>query len=239
MTANKLESKLQALANPRVASDLQWFFKTGPGEYGEGDQFIGLKVPQIREVIKPFKDLPDDQIEELVQSPIHEVRFAALAILTGQFERERNPGRQEEIFNLYMKFVDQGKVNNWDLVDLSANRIGAWLIGKPFAKEFLVELARSESLWHQRVAVLFTFAFIKQHELDETFMLAELLVNHDHDLIQKAVGWMLREAGKRDTGRLRAFLETHAATMPRTMLRYSIEKLTDAERRDWLSRRSR
>lgn len=234
LTAQNLMADLNDLANPSHALTLQWFFKAGPGEYGEGDKFLGIKVPIIRQAAKHYRWMSDQELEKLVQSSVHEHRFAALAILTYQFERARDPGRQEEIFNLYLKFVDQGKVNNWDLVDGSANRIGAWLVDKPYATDFLVELAQKGTLWHTRVAVIFTMAFIRQFELDQIYVLAKLLLNHQHDLIHKAVGWMLREAGKQDLTRLREFLAEYSAQMPRVMLRYSIEKLSAAERKQWL-----
>lgn len=237
LTAQNLMAELDSLANPSHALTLQWFFKAGPGEYGEGDEFLGIKVPIIRLAAKPFRSLSDVEIEKMIQSRVHEHRFAALAILTYQFEQAKDPGRQEEIFNLFLKFVDQGKVNNWDLVDGSANRIGAWLVDKPYATDFLVELAQKGTLWHTRVAVIFTMPFIRQFELDQIYVLAKRLINHDHDLIHKAVGWMLREAGKQDLTRLRDFLEEYAAQMPRVMLRYSIEKLSPTERKQWLQRR--
>ena len=234
LTAQNLMAELDTLANPSHALTLHWFFRAGPGEYGEGDEFLGIKVPIIRQAAKPFRMLSDAEIEKLIQSRVHEHRFAALAILNYQFEKARDPGRQEEIFNLFLKFVDQGKVNNWDLVDGSANRIGAWLVDKPYAKDFLVELAKGQSLWHTRVAVIFTMPFIRQFELDQIYVLAKLLMNHEHDLIHKAVGWMLREAGKQDLTRLRDFLAKYSTQMPRVMLRYSIEKLSAAERKQWL-----
>ena len=239
ISADALMGDLVQLANPRFASDLLWFFKTGPGEYGEGDQFLGIKVPVIRQAIKPYRELAADQLEQLIKSPFHEHRFAALVILVAQFERAKDPDIQQSLFELYLHFVDLGRVNNWDLVDVSASKLGAYLIGKPFANDLLLELAKSKKLWHQRVAVVLTFPLIRQYELDQTFMLANLLVDHEHDLINKAVGWMLREAGLRDGRRLRGFLEEHAATMPRTCLRYSIEKFSEKERKDWLSRSAR
>lgn len=237
MKAADVTSRLEELANQPVASNLAWFFKTGPGEYGEGDKFFGIKVPQVRSVAKEFKDLPYSEIRRLAQSEFHEARFAALAILTNRFKKSKSVQERQQIFDFYLDLLDLGVVNNWDLIDSTAPYLGRHLLGgDPIP--FLKSLADSGDLWKQRAAIMFTFALIAEYELDPTFEIVKHLMEHKHDLIHKAGGWMLREAGKKDLTRLRDFLDLHAEHMPRTMLRYSIEKLSKAERVDWLSRKS-
>lgn len=226
-----------AFANPKRAADLAWFFKTGPGEYGEGDRFIGATVPQSRIVAKQFAGLPAAEIFELAQSPIHEHRHCAMVILVNQFQRAKQQGTRDEIFDLYMQLLDAGRINNWDLVDVSAPYIGAWWLDQPDALERLTELAAHADLWHRRAAVIFTFAAIRAGRLDLTWALAQQLLGDKHDLMHKAVGWMLREAGKRDLDGLRGFLRANVSRMPRTMLRYAIEKLDEPERKAWLAAR--
>ena len=234
LTAAGVQAALAAFASPAKAADLAWFFKTGPGEYGEGDQFIGVTVPQSRSVAKQFSGLPPAEIYELAQSPIHEHRHCALIILVNQFQRAKTDSTREELFDLWMRLLDEGRINNWDLVDVSAPYVGDWLITRAHAV-FLRDLAAHPDLWHRRAAIIFTFAFIRKGKLKPTWQLAELLLDDTHDLMHKAVGWMLREAGKRDLEGLREFLMLHAATMPRTALRYAIEKLDEPERKRWLA----
>lgn len=236
--AAEITDRLTALGSARVASDLQWFFKTGPNEYGEGDKFLGLKVPQTRALAREFRDADWETIRVLAQSEFHEVRFCALVILTNQFERARDQQLRQELFERYLTLYELGAVNNWDLVDVSANRFGRQLIGNPAAIDFLLDRARASDLWVQRSAVILTFPFIADYDLIPTLVVSEELIDHPHDLIHKAVGWALREAGKKDLRALREFLELHAATMPRTALRYAIEKLAEKERKDWLSRKA-
>jgi 3-methyladenine DNA glycosylase AlkD len=224
-------------ANPRVASDLQWFFKTGPGEYGEGDLFHGLKVPQTRAIAKRFKDLPVGDLRALLASKYHEERFCAVVILLERFKREKSNAVKLELFQDYLRFLDLGGINNWDLVDVSAPYFGQALLLDDSLLDVMWELSRSENLWKQRAAVMFNYALIREHELRPTFELVESLLTHPHDLMHKACGWMLREAGKQDLAALRRFLEQNLGQMPRTMLRYSIEKMSKAERADWLSRK--
>lgn len=235
-TAANVKEALAAFATHDKAVDLSRFFKTGPGEYGEGDLFIGVMVPDSRAVAKRFAELPEAEIYELAKSPIHEHRHCALVILVNRFQRAKNPETRAELFEFYMRLLDEGWVNNWDLIDISAPYLGAWLIHQAHAV-FLRELALHPDLWHRRASIMFTFAFIRDGKLRPTWQIAELLLTDEHDLIHKAVGWMLREAGKRDVGELRDFLGEHAAGMPRTMLRYAIEKLEPAERKAWLSTR--
>lgn len=237
VTALEVSNELKSLANPSHARNLEWFFKTGPGEYGEGDQFLGIKVPEVRAVAKRFKSLPATEIVALARSNYHEERFAALAILTNRFKKSKSSTERAELFQLYLYLLDLGVVNNWDLIDSTAPYLGKQLLGSD-PIEFLKQLADSKNLWKQRAAVMLTFAFVTEYELGPTFEIVEYLMGHQHDLIHKASGWMLREAGKRDLASLRSFLEVNAARMPRTMLRYSIEKLSKEERAHWLSRKS-
>jgi 3-methyladenine DNA glycosylase AlkD len=234
MTARDVQRALTALANPAKAKVLQRFFKTGPGEYAEGDRFHGVVVPQQRQVAREFKTLPIVQCRRLLRSPMHEERLVALFILIHQFERGDEPARGE-IYQLYLAHTRF--INNWDLVDLSAPRIvGAWLWTKNRAP--LYRLAQSRSLWERRIGVLATHHFIRQNQFADTLALAEILLSDRADLIHKAVGWMLREVGKRDLQALNLFLTQHAAVMPRTMLRYAIEKFSLAERQHHLHRKT-
>ena len=235
LTAAGVQEALAAFASPKRSADLQWYFKTGPGEYGEGDRFIGATVPQSREVAKRFADLPPADIFELAHSPIHEHRHCALVILVNQFKRAKTPALSNELFELYMRLLDDGCINNWDLVDVSAPYVGAWWLQQPDALANLLQLAEHPDLWHRRASVIFTFAAIRAGRLDLTWALGRKLIAEKHDLMHKAVGWMLREAGTRDLGALREFLAEFATTMPRTMLRYAIEKLDAAERQHWMS----
>ncbi len=235
MKAVNVKTALAAFASPARAHDLQWFFKTGPGEYGEGDLFIGLTVPQTRRVAAQFKDLSLTEIYLLGTSEIHEHRLCALVILVSQFEKTKDLQSRKSMFDTWMRLLREGHINNWDLVDVSAHKIGAWLIGRDDAMKSLEKLAKSKKLWERRTAIIFTFAFMRAGSLDESLEIAELLVDDEHDLIHKAVGWVMREVGKRDIELLRAFLHAHAATMPRTMLRYAIEKMGETERKRWLA----
>jgi 3-methyladenine DNA glycosylase AlkD len=227
-------AELKALAKPTRAFELQRFFKTAKGQYGEGDIFLGLTVPEVRTIARKYKKLPLNEIEKLTSSDFHEFRLCGLVILTLQFKASKERSEQKKIFNFYMKQAKAGYVNNWDLVDVTAPIIGAYLVGENDPYPFLEKLARSKSLWERRLAIIFTFAFIRSGELDPTIEISRRLLKDDHDLIHKAVGWMLREVGKRDIQILRAFLNENAQQMPRTMLRYAIEKMSEAERKKWL-----
>jgi 3-methyladenine DNA glycosylase AlkD len=223
---------LRASASTAQARILQRFFKTGPGEYGEGDLFLGVRVPAIRKVVRQCDGLTLSQLCDLLRSPHHEERLLALLALVRRFERG-DEGARASIFNLYLE--ETGSINNWDLVDLSApNIVGAWL--RPRDRSILDELAASRDLWRRRIAVLATFAFIRQGQFADTLRLCRLLLADKHDLMHKACGWMLREVGKRDAATLRKFLEQHSGRMPRTMLRYAIERLAEPERKAWLAR---
>jgi 3-methyladenine DNA glycosylase AlkD len=227
-------SELKALANPSRAFGLQKFFQTAKGQYGEGDIFLGLTVPEVRTIATKYKNLPFSEIEKLTSSDFHEFRLCGLVILTLRFKVSKERSEQKKIFNFYMKQAKAGYVNNWDLVDVTAPIIGAYLVGENDPYPLLEKLARSKSLWERRLAIIFTFAFIRAGELDPTIEISQRLLKDDHDLIHKAVGWMLREVGKRDIQILRAFLNENAQQMPRTMLRYAIEKMSEAERKKWL-----
>jgi 3-methyladenine DNA glycosylase AlkD len=225
-----LRKRLRRFASARDAQFLQGFFKTGPGEYGEGDQFIGVRVPVVRRLVREYRGLALADACEMLHSPIHEERLLALLMLVDAYDR----GTESERAAIFRLSLDNtAHINNWDLVDGSAPGIvGRYLEAR--SRKVLFELARSPDLWKRRIAVLAAFRFIRRNEFAEILRLAEMLLQDRHDLIHKAVGWMLREAGKRDVAILHGFLDKHAARMPRTMLRYAIEKLPAAERRRWL-----
>ena len=226
----RLRRELKTLTDPQVAAHSQRFFKTGPGQYGEGDQFIGIRVPALRRLARRYEDLPIDQAESLLRSKIHEYRQIALFILVGRYRRG-NAAERAEIYKRYLR--NTAHINNWDLVDASAEHIvGAWLQNR--SRKPLIQLAASGSLWERRMAVLATFHFIKKGEFEETLRIAKLLINDREDLIHKAVGWMLREVGKRSAATAGAFLRRHYRAMPRTMLRYAIEKLPEDQRQAFL-----
>jgi 3-methyladenine DNA glycosylase AlkD len=234
-TATDVKGALAAVASAKRAVGAARFFKNGPGEYGEGDVFLGVTVPDTRSVVKRFVDLPLAEVDGLLDSPVHEHRLAALLILVAQFERAsasrtRNDGARRELAAFYLAAVRRGRVNNWDLVDSSAPALlGGYLLDRP--RDVLFELASSEVLWHRRVAVLATFGFINAGDASTTLELAELLADDRADLMQKAVGWMLREVGKR-VGRevLSGFLDAHAASLGRTSLSYATEHLSPEDR---------
>ena len=230
-----LVKDLHALARKGRSADLAHFFKAFPGGYGEGDVFIGVIVPDTRLVAKKYIDLPFSELEKVITSPIHEERLCALIILTLRYKRDKDAASRKKIFTFYMKALRAGHVNNWDLVDVSAPIIGDYLIDQPDQMEILEKLARSKNLWQRRTAMIFTFAFLRKGITGPTVLIAEKLLNDDHDLIHKAVGWMLREMGKRDPYLLRSFLKENATEMPRTALRYSIERLPESERKGWLA----
>lgn len=232
-TASTAKLALRADADPVRAENLASFFQTHPGGYGEGDQFLGLRVPQVRSVASGYSDLSLAQIRTLMRSRFHEDRFCALAILTNRFQK--SAADRAELWQLYLELLDEGGINNWDLVDATAPYLGQFLVSQKNPMTTIRSLVRSKDLWHQRVGIMVTWAFIKKGELEPTFTVCEILMNHPHDLIHKACGWMLREAGKRDIDALRHFLRSHHHVMPRTMLRYAIEKMPPAERARWLS----
>lgn len=221
MNAQDVENELNKHENPSDAAFLQRFFKTGEGQYGAGDTFIGLRVPQARKIAAQFKTLELSEIEKLLHSPIHEHRLCALHIMVLQTKRAE-ASHKKALYDLYLQ--NTAWINNWDLVDASCRDVvGGYLQDK--SREPLYTLARSKDLWERRIAVVSTWQFIRTNDLDDTFNIAEILLSDTHDLIHKAVGWMLREAGKKDEAALKKFLDKHAARMPRTALRYSLGRL--------------
>lgn len=222
-SASGLRSELREAAEPERVPELRRFFKTGPGGYGEGDVFLGARVPAVRAIARRHAALDPEDVAVLLRSPVHEERLAALVILVRRFDRADGQGRQR-IFDLYLE--NTARVNGWDLVDVSAPHIvGVHLLGGGAERRVLDRLACSPSVWERRIAIMATFAFVRAGEHDETLRLARVLLDDEHDLIQKAAGWMLREVGKRDENLLVRFLERHSADMPRTTLRYAVERL--------------
>ncbi len=233
--SNILKEQIIAHADPSQVEGLMRFFKTGPGQYGEGDKFLGIKVPVTRSVVKEcWKDVGFKELEDCIMSEYHEIRLAALLTLVQIFAHaKKNPELQEQCVDFYLLHTD--RINNWDLVDLSCYElIGSWLLDKD--RTLLYDLARNgRNIWEQRIGMVSTMQFIRHGQTADTYAIADILLNHKHDLIQKAVGWLLREAGKRDADELRRWLLPRANTMPRTALRYAIEKFPDSERRSWLA----
>lgn len=230
---NELKKDLEKEKNPEQAKNLQRFFKTGKGQYGEGDIFLGIKVPVQRQLVKKYwKDATLKDIQELLNSKIHEERMIGLLILVKMYEKsKKNKLKQREIFEFYLK--NTSRINNWDLVDLSApNIVGDF--SSVDGTEIIRFLAKSKNLWERRIAILATSAFIRKKVYGETLAISEMLLHDEHDLIHKAVGWMLREVGKRNQEVLEIFLKERYKEMPRTMLRYSIEKFPEEKRKKYL-----
>lgn len=226
----KLEKRIQEKANSEKSKVMQKFFKIGMGQYGEGDIFLGLTVPEQRKIACDFLDLSFDDIKKLLNSNIHEKRLVGLLILVERFKKSDEKNRNR-IYNFYLKNIN--RVNNWDLVDLSADKIvGIFLLNKN--KRILYWLAKSDSLWERRISIISTLEFIRHAKFTDTFKISEELINDKQDLIHKAVGWMLREVGKKNTTLLENFLKKHYKNMPRTMLRYSIEKFKESKRKKYL-----
>ena len=249
MMASEIIQRIEAQRNEQQRQVLMRFFKTGKGEYGEGDELLGLKVPETRAIVKTVAaDTPLSEVPELLQSRWHEVRLCGLLILVAQFEKAAtkrltdNPQAirtRDEIVQMYLRYAD--RANNWDLVDISAPKIiGHWLLlpsalgDTDYKRQVLDELAASNCLWKQRISMVCTWWTTSQGDLSWCWRYAEKHLHHPHDLMHKAVGWMLREMGKRDIGQLRDFLRLHAREMPRTALRYAIEKMSEPERKEWM-----
>ncbi len=227
---NNIQTQLQKLADPEQARTLQTFFKTGPGEYGEGDLFLGIRAVELRRLAKTHANIPMAAVSRLLNSQLHEKRMLALLILIRKFGKG-SATEQKQIYRFYLKNVRH--VNNWDLVDVSAGHIvGAYLIDRNKAP--LYRLATAPNLWERRIAIIATFPFIKQGGYSETLKISKILLQDQEDLIQKAVGWMLREVGKQDLATLETFLKKHYREMPRTMLRYAIEKFPEPKRQRYL-----
>jgi hypothetical protein len=237
-TASEVSADLRALANKEVAQNRAWFFKTAKGEYGFGDVFLGIEVPKLRAVAKAHETLSLTQIKKLSASKFHEERFVALVILVLQFKKAKSTSQKKLLFDSYLELLKANRVNNWDLVDVTAPYLGVYLLDYSGAAALLAKLSKSKNLWEQRTSIMFTWAFIKAGRLDVATKQIALFLDHPHDLIHKSGGWMLREVGKKSLTVLRKFLELHAAKMPRVMLRYSIEKLTPTERAKWLAKKS-
>ena len=221
-----ITNELQALSDAEKREIFPKFFKASKGEYGEGDRFLGVTVPNIRAIAKLHKDISIEEIRELIQSEWHEVRLCALIIMVEK-SKKKDEALRKELFNLYLSQTK--RINNWDLVDLSCRFIiGEYLLDK--SRDILYHLAQSPILWDNRIAIVSTYAFIRKGQLEATYALSDLMMQHPHDLMHKAIGWMLREAGKRNPERLYDYVMSHRADMPRTMLRYAIEKFSPKER---------
>jgi len=228
----ELEKELNLLADKERAALCQRYFKTGKGEYGEGDVFLGITSKNQRQIAKKFKELKISEVQELLNSKVHEKRQIALFVLVEKFKKA-DETEKKDIFEFYLKNAE--KINNWDLVDLSApNIIGTFLLDKE--RKVLYGLAKSDNLWEKRISIISTAAFIRNNDFEDTIKISEILLKDKHDLIHKAVGWMLREIGKRDEDCLIRFLNKNYKEMPRTMLRYAIEKFDEEKRKDYLTR---
>jgi len=230
LSFSEAKLSLRRHASFQKAKLLQGFFKTGPGQYGEGDIFIGVMVPNIRKVAGRFRDLEAKEILKLLHSKIHEERLLALVIMTEQF-KAGTAAEKDLLYRLYLE--NTRHINNWDLVDVTAPRIvGTYLLGKP--RDILYKLAKADLLWERRIAIISTLAFIREKQFSETLAISKILLKDKEDLMHKACGWMLREAGKQDKPVLTGFLEKYCRVMPRTMLRYAIERLSDKERKKYM-----
>jgi len=227
---NQITKDIKKFANPKKNQDLSRFFKTGKGEYGEGQKFLGVPTSEKRRISREYyKDASFADIQKLLESKFHDYRMVGVLILVDQFKRADDKMRKK-IFNFYIK--NAKRINNWDLVDVSAPHIGQYLLDKNTS--VLIHLAKSKNLWERRISIMFTFAFIRKNRFEEIIKIADLLIQDEHDLIHKAVGWMLREVGKRDLASEEKFLKKHYKNMPRTMLRYSIEKFPENKRKKYL-----
>jgi len=232
MNVENIQKDLKKLANPEKAKILQGFFKTGKGQYGEDDIFLGIVVPEQRKVAKKYSNLNLGEIKKLLSSKIHEHRLVSLFILANQYQKA-DKQTKKKIFNFYLK--NAKNINNWDLVDVSApNIVGDYLLNKD--KSILYKLAKSKNIWEKRIAIMATFSFIRNNGFDATLKISEILLEDEHDLIHKAVGWMLRELGKRNQAIEEKFLKKYYKKMPRTMLRYAIERFSENKRKSYLGK---
>ena len=234
MNASLALEELKGYGKKSRVSDLARFYKTGPGEYAEGDLFLGGTVPQTRSVANSYKKLGLAEVQKLFNSPFHEARLCAAIILNLQFKATKSSEERKKIFEFYLKQVRAERINNWDIVDVSAPWMGVYLLEVDDPIPLLMKFSKSKSLWQRRVSIILTFALIRAGDLEPTLLISEALLQDKEDLIHKAVGWMLRELGKKDVMLLRSFLANHSHEMPRTMLRYAIEKLPESERKRWL-----
>ncbi len=233
ISAERFVKRLKAYLSEDKRKEYQRHFQTGKGQYGEGDVFIGVRMGQLFALAKEFIEMPLEQIEKLLESPIHEVRAGAVSIMDFQARGKKTPDRRrKELYDLYIRRHD--RINNWDLVDRSAPYVvGGYLFDKP--RDILYKLARSKNIWERRTAIVSTYYFIREGDVADTFKIAEMLLNDNHDLIHKATGGWLREAGKKDPQKLLSFLDKHAGSMPRVALRYAIEHLDKEQRGHYLS----
>ena len=235
MKASLALEELKGYGKKSRVSDLARFYKTGPGEYAEGDVFLGGTVPQTRSVASSYKNLEFVEVQKLFNSPFHEARLCAAIILNLQFKTAKSSQERKRIFDFYLKQVRAERVNNWDIVDVSAPWMGVYLTEVEDPMPLLIKFSKSKSLWQRRISIILTFALIRAGDLEPTIIISEALLKDKEDLIHKAVGWMLRELGKKDVNLLRRFLKQHSHEMPRTMLRYAIERLPEKERKKWLT----
>ena len=227
----KAREEIRALANKEIAQHSLRFFKTDKGEYGHGDLFLGVRAPKIRLIAKKHIDISITDMKTLIQSKYHEERFLGLIILVNKYAKTKDKKNRNQLYKIYVSSFKH--INNWNLVDVTCPHVtGKHLIDKD--RTILYKWAKSEDLWTKRIAMVSTFSFIRKNDLEDTFKIAEILLHDEHDLIHKAVGWMLREAGKRDLKREETFLKKYYKTMPRTMLRYAIEKLPETKRQKYL-----
>ena len=227
----KAREEIRALANKEIAQHSLRFFKTDKGEYGHGDLFLGVRAPKIRLIAKKHIDISITDMKTLIQSKYHEERFLGLIILVNKYAKTKDKKNRNQLYKIYVSSFKH--INNWNLVDVTCPHVtGKHLIDKD--RTILYKWAKSEDLWTKRIAMVSTFSFIRKNDLEDTFKIAEILLHDEHDLIHKAVGWMLREAGKRDLKREETFLKKYYKTMPRTMLRYAIEKFPETKRQKYL-----
>jgi 3-methyladenine DNA glycosylase AlkD len=232
--STSLTTELAKLANTKKAKILQGFFKTKKGEYGEGDIFLGVIVPKQRELAKKYIELSLPEIKKVLHSKIHEERLTALIVLTYKYEKTKNESEKKEIYDFYLKNTKY--INNWDLVDISTPKIiGSYLLEHQNERKILNSLSKSKNMWERRISILATFPLLKNKEYSEVLKLSKLFLKDKHDLMHKATGWMLREMGKKDIGILKKFLNEHKKEMPRTMLRYAIEKFPEKIRKHYLN----
>ncbi|MCD4760123.1 DNA alkylation repair protein [archaeon] len=230
----QIKQELQKSANLEKAKIYMRFFKTGPKQYGEGDQFLGLTMPEQRVIAKKYINISLEVLQELITSSYHEHRMTALIILTYKYKKA-DEDTKKEIYDFYIK--NYNSINNWDLVDVTApNIVGEYLLDRKSRKRILYEFATSDHLWKKRIAIISTFTFIRNNDFQDTINISEILLQDKHDLIHKAVGWMLREMGKKDEKQLINFLDKHYKIMPRTMLRYSLEKLSEEQRKHYMKK---
>jgi len=234
MSLSQLRAEMLSLKNPAKAKILSGFFKTGIGEYGEGDEFFGITVPESRKIAKKYSNLTLEELSELIKSKVHEERLCAILILVEEYKNKKTSEEKRlAIKEFYLKNTKY--INNWDLVDLSAHYIlGEWLYRNPNEKKILASLAKSNDLWEKRISTISTFYFIRKESFEDTFKISKMLLADSHDLIHKAVGWMLREVGKRNLKSEEEFLLKYYKKMPRTMLRYAIEKFPEKKRQNYL-----